>query len=95
MESEIDKRNYDVCILGCGAYGFPLAAHCKQMGKQALQLGGITQLLFGIKGQRWETGDKYLNQFPYSKTYYNQYWIRPSESERPKNADKVEQACYW
>ena len=27
MKSEIDKRDYDVCLLGCGAYGMPLAAH--------------------------------------------------------------------
>lgn len=95
MEKEIDKFEYDVCLLGCGAYGFPLAAHCKQMGKQALQLGGITQLLFGIKGKRWETGDKYTKEYPYAKTYYNENWVRPSGMEIPSKASKVEDSCYW
>lgn len=34
MKAEIDKTDYDICILGCGAYGFPLAAHVKRMGKK-------------------------------------------------------------
>lgn len=95
MENHIDTYDYDVCLLGCGAYGFPLAAHCKRMGKQALQLGGVTQLLFGIKGKRWENGDKYTKDFPYAKTYYNDYWVRPSGAEIPTNAKKVEDSCYW
>ena len=51
MKQEIDKEDYDICIIGCGAYGFPLAAHVKRMGKQAVHLGGALQLLpqFGIK----------------------------------------------
>ena len=50
MEAEIDKEDYDICLIGAGAYGFPLAAHVKKMGKKAIHLGGATQLLFGIKG---------------------------------------------
>lgn len=91
MEREIDKEDYDVAIIGCGAYGMPLAAHCKQMGKKAIHLGGALQLLFGIAGNRW------LNDFgeDYHKLCSNPYWVRPSQSERPKNADSVEDACYW
>lgn len=40
MKAEIDKSDYDICILGCGAYGFPLAAHVKRMGKKAIHMGG-------------------------------------------------------
>ena len=54
MKSEIEKHDFDVCLVGCGAYGFPLAAHVKRMGKQAVHLGGALQLLFGIRGNRWE-----------------------------------------
>jgi len=95
MEDEISKRDFDVCILGCGAYGFPLAAHVKKMGKQAIHTGGITQVLFGITGNRWETEKKYLTEFPYIPTYKNEYWVRPSESERPQKASEIEGACYW
>ena len=54
MKKEIDKEEYDVCLLGCGAYGFPLAAHIKRTGHIAIHVGGSLQLWFGIKGKRWE-----------------------------------------
>ena len=95
MKNEIDKIDYDICLLGCGAYGFPLAAHCKKQGKQAIHLGGILQLLFGIKGKRWETDPGYINDFPYASTYYNEYWVRASAKETPQKANDVENACYW
>lgn len=34
MKDEIDKRDYDIALIGCGAYGFPLAAHVKRTGKK-------------------------------------------------------------
>lgn len=50
----MDAVDYDIVLLGCGAYGFPLAAYAKRRGKQAIHMGGSLQLLFGIKGKRWE-----------------------------------------
>lgn len=93
MEREIDKVDYDVVLIGCGAYGFPLAAHCKRMGKQAIHLGGVLQLLFGIKGKRWE--EHADENFPYVRTYYNDFWVRPSKSDTPMNAKAIENSCYW
>jgi hypothetical protein len=90
MKSQIAAIDFDICILGCGAYGFPLAAYIKGLGKKAIHLGGITQLLFGIKGSRWE---QYI-VYPYANLY-NDYWVRPGDKERPKNAAIVEGACYW
>ena len=55
MKNEIDKMDYDVCLLGCGAYGMPLAAHVKRSGKKAVHLGGSLQLLFGIRGPDGKT----------------------------------------
>lgn len=91
----IDTYDYDVCLLGCGAYGFPLAAHCKRRGKQAIHLGGVLQLLFGIVGKRWETEEIYQTTYPYLKSYQNEYWVRPAETERPKGSETVENGCYW
>src|ERR1017187_1032900 len=54
MKMQISSKEFDIAIIGCGAYGFPLAAHVKRMGKKAIHLGGPTQILFGIKGKRWE-----------------------------------------
>lgn len=90
MKAQITATDFDVCILGCGAYGFPLAAYIKSLGKKAIHLGGVTQLLFGIKGSRWED---YI-VYPYTNLY-NEYWVRPGDKYKPKNADIVEGACYW
>jgi hypothetical protein len=90
MKEEISKKDFDICILGCGAYGFPLASFIKKSGKKAFHLGGVTQLLFGIKGKRW---DDYI-VYPYTNLF-NQHWVRPAEKEKPKNAHLVESACYW
>ena len=89
MEDEISELDFDVAIIGCGAYGMCLAAHVKRMGKIAIHLAGWTQMLFGVYGNRW-----IKDQPEYSK-FINEYWIRPNENERPKGADKVENGCYW
>lgn len=94
MEDQIDSTDYEVALLGCGAYGFPLAAHIKRQGKKAVHIGGSLQLFFGIKGKRWETLGYIGGPNDYS-TLFNEYWIRPLESERPKAAQKVEDGCYW
>lgn len=93
MKSEIDKQDFDICLLGCGAYGFLLGAHVKRMGKKAFHLGGSLQLLFGIKGARWEN-PKYHPIYPYY-TLINEHWVRADAKERPINANKVEGGCYW
>lgn len=83
------EKDFDVAILGCGAYGFPLAAKLKRAGKKTILLGGLTQLLFGIKGSRWEESR------PDIVAMYNENWTRASETERPQGAEKVENAAYW
>lgn len=94
MEKEIDKMEYDICIIGCGAYGMLLAAHCKQMGKKAIHMGGATQLLFGIKGKRWEDPNYGYNGTNYL-TFMTPQWVRPSENETPEKASEIEMGCYW
>lgn len=88
MVCEIQKIDFDIAVIGCGAYGLPLASAIKDKGRQAIHLGGATQILFGIIGKRWE--DK-----PFFQTAMNEYWVRPKEEEKPKNADQVEGGCYW
>jgi len=93
MKAEMDLTNYDICLLGCGAYGFPLAAHAKRKNKKAVHIGGSLQLLFGIRGARWEN-PAYNEQYNYA-ALINEHWVRPSENEKSKNASQVENACYW
>lgn len=84
MYQEALKLDFDVALIGCGAYGMPLALKLKKAGKQAIHLGGGLQLLFGIKGKRWDECG-----------FYNEYWVRPMEEETPKGFQEVENGCYW
>jgi len=93
LKTKIDHTDYDVCLLGCGAYGFPLAAYIKRTGKKAIHLGGSLQLLFGIRGARWENPN-YDPIHNYVRLM-NEHWIKPGKDEKPKSADQVENACYW
>ena len=89
MKDEISKVDFDIALIGCGAYGMCLAAHVKRMGKQAVHLAGWTQMLFGVYGERW------IKDQPRFSKFINEHWIRPLESEKPKGAEKVENGCYW
>lgn len=99
MEDEMAKIDFDICVIGCGAYGLPLAATAKRMGKKAVHMGGGLQLLFGIKGKRWDNNGYHWSNLPQLDTnysrLYNDYWVRPSQSETPRAAQNVEGACYW
>ena len=88
MYNQAMAMDFDIALIGCGAYGFPLAAKIKESGKSAIHMGGVTQMLFGIKGGRWDKSPDYV-------ALYNEHWCRPSELEKPKVASQVEDACYW
>lgn len=88
LKTQVDRIDYDVAIIGCGAYGLPLAAHIKRRGRIAIHLGGATQLLFGIMGRRWES-------HPVICRLANEHWVRPSNQERPANAELIDKASYW
>ncbi len=92
MKGKIDETNFDICLIGAGAYGFPLAAHVKRLGKKSFHIGGSLQLLFGIRGKRWEQG--YHDVYDYAGLV-NQHWVSPGSEEKPANADVVEGGCYW
>ena len=88
MKAQMDQKEYDIAIIGCGAYGFHLAAHAKRNKKIGIHLGGATQMLFGIKGKRWENN-------PGSRELINEYWVKPSDTERPEQFKLIEDGCYW
>lgn len=94
MEKQMDEADYEVCLIGCGAYGFPLAAHACRTGHKAIHLGGALQLLFGIAGKRWFDPSNTATYQDY-KDLLNEHWVYPSETERPKAANMVEGGCYW
>ncbi len=86
----IGELEFDIALIGAGAYGLSLGAFVKRMGRQAVHLGGATQLLFGIRGRRWE-----LEYADTIAPLFNEHWIRPSTAETPDGASAVEDGCYW
>ena len=88
MKKDIEVIDFDVAIIGCGAYGFPLASFVKSIGKKSIHMGGATQILFGVIGKRWE------QEYEMS-TFFNEHWVRPLKTEVPLNYKTIEKGCYW
>lgn len=84
MHAESRKIDFDVAIIGCGAYGFPLGSMIKEDGKSAVVLGGATQLLFGIRGSRWSSSELFRDS-----------WVFPLEEEKPKGYRAADRGAYW
>ena len=85
------KIDFDIALLSCSAFGYNLAPMLKRAGKQAIQMGGSMQLLFGIWGSRWDDYPPYL-------PLKNEYWVRPPKAEAPKDKkglEELDNACYW
>jgi hypothetical protein len=85
---EVLKSDARVVFIGCGGLGMIIGARLKAAGKICIVMGGATQVLFGIKGHRWET-------HPVISTFWGKEWIWPSIEETPRGAGGVEDACYW
>ena len=90
MCAEISKREFDVALIGCGCYGLVLASYVKSLGKSAVHMGGALQLLFGIRGHRWDNARDWID-----KGLFNEHWVRPSEEEKPEHASGMEGGAYW
>ena len=86
IEAEMDQIDYDVLLVGAGAYGSFLALHAKSKGKKGIQTGGATNTLFGILGKRWEHREHVAK-------HVNEAWIRPAD--KPKGFERVEGGTYW
>ena len=90
MCADISKIDFDIAIIGCGAYGMSIGSFIKRdLGKKALHLGGVTQVFFGIKGHRYDT------QGEYAKKLYNEHWARPFATDTITSAKTIEGGSYW
>ncbi|MCI1245278.1 MAG: hypothetical protein LKG11_04990 [Bacilli bacterium] len=86
VEDEIAKTDFDVALIGAGAYGSLLCFYIRSLGKTAIQTGGSTQTLFGIIGKRWENR-------PHVASRINEFWIRPKN--KPLGCEKIDNGAYW
>ena len=92
MYSQIDESDFDIALIGAGAYGIFLGDYIKRKGKQAVHIGGDTQILFGIKGSRWDN-------WRVGKELYNKYWVNVDKKYQPKSLNAFKKAegnaAYW
>ena len=95
--------HFDVALIAAGSYGLPIAVYCKSVKKaSAIVLGGSLQILFGIRGMRWDS--LYPNGFKYPvystngtvQSMYNSDWIYPLRPDTVINPEKIEHGSpYW
>lgn len=86
LKCRIDKTNSDIYLVSCGSYGLPICDYIKSKKKNAVYVGGLLQMLFGLRGNRWD-------ERPFMNKYYNEHWKYPTK--KPENAELVEGSCYW
>jgi len=84
----VQANQADIALIGCGGLGMVIAGRLKELGISSIVLGGAIQVLFGIRGRRWQ------NHEIISK-FWNSAWIWPAMDEVPAGAAMVEGGCYW
>lgn len=86
LKKKIDNTDDDIYLVSCGCYGLPLCNYIKEhKNANSIYVGGLLQMLFGLKGKRWD-------ERPYMNKYYNENWKYPTK--KPNNAEGVEGWCY-
>ena len=81
------QEDFDVAIVSCGGYGLPLGGMLYRAGKNVIHAGGITQVYFGIYGERY-------TKPPYDKLI-NESWVRPGQAEQIHGFKTIENGAYW
>jgi hypothetical protein len=85
---QVLKSKASIALIGCGGLGMLIGAELKKQGVIAIVMGGATQVLFGIKGQRWASHSVI-------STFWNDAWVYPKLTETPGGASLIEGGCYW
>jgi hypothetical protein len=90
MKNDIANLDFEIALVAAGPFGLPISAHIKDMGKKAIHVGGALQLLFGIKGSRWE-------ERPEFQKFFNKYWIKPNIEDLPsaEMRNSIDNNAYW
>jgi hypothetical protein len=89
IKSEINKKDFDIALIAAAGLAIPIASYIKNIGKIAISLGGILQILFGVIGGRWRNHEFWQNN------YFNSWWIDMPDKYRPKETDVCDIGAYW
>ena len=86
--NEIKMQEFDIALLGCGAYGHMLTHRIHdELNKDAIYIGGCITNLFGILSSR---------EKQHTDLKPNEYWITNIPDDyKPENYKAIENGCYW
>ena len=90
LKFQTNQLDFDVALIGCGAYGLPLGSFIKDSGRMAIHVGGALQLFFGVLGNRWADilGTHFTEEG-------RDGWKSPEPDEKPDGYRLVEGGAYW
>ena len=55
LKSDLEGIEFEIALLGCGSYAVPLGLFIERgLKRQAIYVGGVLQLFFGIMGRRYD-----------------------------------------
>jgi hypothetical protein len=88
--ADIARHEFDVALIAAGALGIPLATSVKRLGRIGLSLGGHLQVIFGVRGRRW-------NDDPFYRDHVmNEAWIDVPAGYRPRGfTNLTDGGAYW
>lgn len=87
FEKKLLERDFDVALIGAGAYGLPLAHSVSLSGRKAIHTAGVTQIIFGVIGSRWQS-------YPPLKGFIDESWIRPLQEDVAPGTNQIEGGGY-
>ena len=85
---ECVAKDVGFVFVGAGALSLPICFELKKRGISAIHTGGGTQIIFGVKGQRWLSHNVISG-------FFNPAWISPLRKEIPSGGDRIEGGCYF
>jgi len=86
--NRVMEQHAEIVLIGCGGLGMVIGHELRMRGKVCIVMGGAIQVLFGIKGQRWQNHS-------IISSFWNDAWVWPRFEDIPGGADEVENRCYW
>jgi hypothetical protein len=89
ITEEIQKRDFDIALIGAAGLAIPIASYVKSMGKVGLDLGGHLQIIFGVLGKRWRSKGNWRER------YFNKWWIDMPARYKPQETDVCDAGAFW